>query len=396
MHKFLLLFICCLFAVPQLASAQWVGEAKQHSENKQLLLLDMNLQIEATQALNDMYNFKFDKAEQQFRWLKQKYPSHPLPYFLMGLSEWWKIMPNIENQQYDGRFVAYMDTSIYLADRMYQRDPENEEATFFLSAAWAFKSRLHSERKSWRKAASAGKSTLSYLEPNKEKKEDLGPEFLFGDALYNYYAEWVPENYPLLKPVLLFFPSGDKEKGVKQLKEVANNAFYTRTEAQYFLMRILAFDEDRPYEALQIAEYLHQSFPDNPYFHRYYARMLYSTGQYNKMETVSKSILAKIDSGMVGYESISGRYASFYLGQMNLNLKRHEEASYYFERTVAFAKADEAYDSGYLLYALLALGDIARLENDQKLAKNYYKEVKKHAKRSHATHERARIRLKEM
>lgn len=395
MHKFLILFICALLAMPAMVSAQWVGEAQQSTEKKKLLLQDMNLQIEATQALNDMYNFKFARAEQQFRWLKQKHPSHPLPYFLMGLSEWWKIMPNIENQQYDGRFEAYMDSSIFLADRMQKLDPDNAEASFFLSAAWAFKSRLHSERKSWRKAASAGKSTLGYLEPNKEKAE-LGPEFLFGDALYNYYAEWVPENYPLLRPVLMFFPNGDKEKGVKQLKEVANNAFYTRTEAQYFLMRILAFEENRPYEALQIAEYLHESFPDNPYFHRYYARMLYTTGQYNKMETVSKDILAKIDSGMVGYESISGRYASFYLGQMNMNLKRYEQASQYFERTVAFAKSDEAYDSGYLLYALLALGDIARLEDDKRLAKNYYKEVKKHAKRSHATHERARERLKEM
>lgn len=395
MHKFLIMFICCLFMVTGLANAQYVGDAQQHIKKSNVLLLDMNLQIEATQALNDMYNFKFDKAEQQFRWIRQEHPHHPLPYFLMGLSQWWKIMPNIDNEKFDGQFMAYMDSAIFLADRMHKIDPENAEAAFFLSAAWAFKSRLHSERKSWRKAASAGKTTLNYLEPDKEKG-DLGPEFLFGDALYNYYAEWIPENYTLLKPVLLFFPSGDKEKGLKQLKEVANNAFYTRTEAQYFLMRILALESNRPHEALQLAEYLHSSFPDNPYFHRYYARMLYSTGQYNRMEQESKSILAKIDSGMVGYESISGRYASFYLGRMKMNMKQHEEAKQYFIRTVEFAKSDEAYDSGYFLYALLALGDIANEQNDKKLAKSYYKEVKKHAKRSHATHERARMRLKEL
>ena len=57
-------------------------------------------------------------------------------------------------------------------------------------------------------------------------------------ALYNYYAEWISENYAILRPVLMFFPDGNKELGIKQLKTVANNAFYTRTEAQYFLMRI--------------------------------------------------------------------------------------------------------------------------------------------------------------
>ncbi len=199
-----------------------------------------------------------------------------------------------------------------------------------------------------------------------------------------------------LKPVLMFFPDGDKEKGVKQLKEVANNAFYTRTEAQYFLMRILALDENKPYEALRISEYLHTSFPDNPYFHRYYARMLYTTGQYSKMEQVSKSILAKIDSGMEGYEANSGRYASFYLGQMYLNFKKLDEAKHYFERTVAFASENESYDSGYMLYALISLGDIAQEQGHEKQAKRYYKEVKDYAKRKHPAHAKARGRLKEM
>ena len=56
-----------------------------------MLLLDMNMQIEATQAVNDMYNFKFAQAERQFHRIKQAHPTHPLPYFLLGLSEWWKM-----------------------------------------------------------------------------------------------------------------------------------------------------------------------------------------------------------------------------------------------------------------------------------------------------------------
>ena len=398
MVKRIVVFMVLLVFGLHVAQAQWVNQTTipgEEAEKSPLLLDDMALQIETTQAVNDMYNFKFDRAEQQFGWIKQKYPTHPLPYFLMGLSQWWKIMPDINNEQFDEPFTAYMDTSIYLAERMHQANPENAEAAFFLSAAHAFKSRLYSERKSWRKAASSGKDALNFLELNKEKK-DLGPEFLFGDGLYNYYAEWVPENYPLLKPVLMFFPDGDKQLGIKQLKQVANNAFYTRTEAQYFLMRILTLDEHRHQEALQIAEYLHSSFPDNPYFHRYYARMLYTTGQYTRMETVSKDILAKIDSGMVGYEAHSGRYASFYLGQMHMTFKRLDEAKHYFERTVAFARENEALDSGYMLYALIALGDIAQEEQAEKQAKRYYKDVKKYAKRKHPAHEKARERLKEM
>ncbi|EMR04269.1 tetratricopeptide repeat protein [Cesiribacter andamanensis] len=393
--RYLVLLLLMVGGFSASAQTQLVEAPELSAREKKLLLMDMTLQMETAEAINHMYNFKFAKAEQQFRWIRQKYPHHPLPYFLMGLSQWWKIMPNIEEERYDGPFMLYMDSTIVLAERILAKDADNAEARFFLSGAWAFKSRLHSERSNWRKAAVTGKKALEYLDMKTEKQE-LGSEFLFGDGLYNYYAEWVPKNYPLLKPILMFFPSGDQKRGIQQLKDVAQNAFYTRTEAQYYLMRILALDENKPYEALRISEYLHKTYPDNPYFHRYYARMLYTTGQYTKLEEVAKNILHKIDSRMPGYEAISGRYAAFYLGQMYDVLNRHVEARTYFLRVIAFAKSSNDLDSGYMLYSLLALGDMAKEDGDEKLAKRYYKEVKKYGSRSHGAHERARAKLKEM
>ncbi|HNP95967.1 MAG TPA: tol-pal system protein YbgF, partial [Cyclobacteriaceae bacterium] len=222
-----------------------------------ILINDLRVQIEATQALNDMYNFKFEKAEQQFRWFKQRYAWHPLPYFLLGLSEWWKIMPNTKNTDHDERFLAYMDSTIRVAENLHKKSPEyRTEAAFFLSASYGFKGRLYAdeERKSWRKAATAGKTALNYLDESKQK-QDLSVELLFGDALYNYFSVWVPENYPMLKPLLIFFKKGDKKLGLDQLTEVSYNAFYTRTEAMVWLMRILNSYENNPTRAFQIADY---------------------------------------------------------------------------------------------------------------------------------------------
>lgn len=354
-----------------------------------MLLTDMNVQIESTEAVNDMYNFKFERAEKQFRWLKQKYPDHPLPYFLMGLSEWWKIVPNMDVEKYDEKFLAYMDTVIDLAEKMYDIDEENVEAAFFLSGAHGFKGRLHSERKNWRKAALAGKNALKYLDDHRGQHV-LSPEFLFGDALYNYYSVWIPENYPLLKPILMFFPKGDKILGIEQLKEVSYNAFFTRTEAQMFLVRILSVEEKNPVAALPFSKYLAETFPDNPYFERFYARLLYTTGRFSEAEAVSLDILAKIDSGMIGYEATSGRYASFFLGQIYDRFNQKEKAKGYYQRAVDFGEEIEAYESGYYLYALVNLAKIADEEGEKKQAKKYFKQVKKHAKRKHPAHEEAR------
>lgn len=371
--------------------------AQEKKDTTLILINDIRVQIEATEALNDLYNFKFEKAEQQFRWFKQKYAWHPLPYFLMGLSEWWKIMPNTKNRAHDEKFLAYMDSTIWVAENLHKASPEYRiEAAFFLSAAYGFKGRLYAdeERKDWRKAAVAGKTALNYLEESKEK-QDLSVELLFGDALYNYFSIWVPENYPALKPLLWFFKKGDKQLGLDQLTEVSYNAFYTRTEAMVWLMRILNSYENKPTRAFQLAEYLHQTYPDNPYFHRYYARMLYGRGGFSpEMEFQSKQIIQRIDSGMVGYEATSGRYAAFFLGQTYERRQQQDEAKKYYEMVVKYAVEIDATDSGYYLFSLIALGEISQKHGDKETAKRYFTEVKKKSNRKNEAWKDAKKRLK--
>jgi tetratricopeptide (TPR) repeat protein len=353
-----------------------------------MLLLNISVQIEATDAVNNMYNFKFDKAERDFRWIQFQYPEHPLPYFLLGLSEWWKIVPNIDNEQYDITCIAFMDTTIEKAEHMYDKDENNVEAAFFLAGAYAFKGRLYAERSQWRKAALAGKSALKYLK--RGQGSQLSPEFLFGDGLYNYFVEWVPENYPALKPVFWFMANGDKKLGIKQLQTVANNAFYTRTEAQYFLMRIYS-EENEADKAYDLAKYMSATFPDNAYFERYHARMAYTLGQLGEAEKVSLSILGKIERKMPGYENTSGRYASFYLAYINQNIYRDaEKAKQYYQQAVVFAEQSKALDSGYYLLSLTALGRMADKEGNIDQAINYYQKALDHSEKKSSTYQEAK------
>ncbi|MEX0884225.1 MAG: tol-pal system protein YbgF, partial [Cyclobacteriaceae bacterium] len=194
-------------------------------ENANYLLLDKGLQFRITDAVNSMYNFDFETAEKGFTVMRYNFPDHPLPYFLMGLSQWWKIAVATENKSHDKAFFSYMDLTIEKAENILDRDAENKEAAFFLAAAHGFQGRLHSERQNWAKAAFSGKNALNYLELSRGEDE-LNPELLLGDGLFNYFSVWIPENYPLLRPVMLLFPRGDQDLGLKQLVEVAENAFY--------------------------------------------------------------------------------------------------------------------------------------------------------------------------
>ena len=382
---FLLFFVC--LPVERL-QAQTSGTA-----NAPYLLLDRGLQYRITKSINSMYNFDFATAERDFAVIMYQYPEHPLPDFLMAIGYWWRIEINVDNKRYDNIFIQYLDRANAKAEKMLDQNPKNKEAAFFLAAGHGFQGRLYSERKSWTKATFAGKNALKYMEMSRGEQE-FNPELLLGDALFNYFSVWIPENYPLLKPVLALFPKGNKKLGLSQLEKVASNAFYTRVEAQYFLFRLYGSEEKRPEDALRIVEYLHEKFPNNPYFHRSYARYLYTTGKWTQAMQESLEIMDRMEQKHFGYEATSGRYAAFYLGEYYYRIGNILEAKRYYSKTATLGEESESQESGYYLFSLISLGKIATAEKNKALAKTYFNQVKRYAKRKHPAHQEARNFIK--
>jgi len=338
-----------------------------------MLLSNAGVQIEATDAINSMYNFKFDKAEAYFLRISAQYPNHPMPPFLMALSNWWKMMPYIDNEDYtntyEKEFLDYIDLSIEKGEDLFDKNDNNIEAAFFLCAAHGFKGRYYSENKSYVKAAFEGKSALKYLTYTKGKG-DLSPEFLFGESIFNYYSEWIKEEYPLLKPLVSLFPKGNKQTGLFQLKECATNAFYTRIEAQYFLLRIYNNEENNVRAAYPYSKYLAESFPDNPYFQRVYARITWELGYYEICEKICYDINYKVNIGMPGYEENTGRQACYFLGRLLYEKGELEKSKFYLSKTTAFAESGNMTKMGYSLSAYYYLGMIEKKLGNTNEAKN--------------------------
>jgi hypothetical protein len=362
-------------------------------EKTPILLNDPQLQFEITESVNALYDFKFEKADSAFHIFKNKYKNHPLPYFLLGYSQYWRMQPNDNIKIFDRKFYSYMDTVIHLSEKLYDTDNKNYEAIFFLTAAYAFKGRIASERKEWLTATNAGRLSLKYLDKS-EDFNDLSPEFLFGRGLYNYFRQWIPDNYKGFKPVMWFFPKGDKEKGIQYLKQCAENAFYTRIEAQFYLVIVYLFEEKKAQEAYSYAKNLHELYPNNPVFHRMYARILFTLGKSNECLAESKKILDKIDAKTLGYEEISGRYATFYLGYYS-KWADPIKAKGYFLRTVAFSEKIGATKMNYYLYALQELAEMAKKDNDKANALLYNQKIKDNADKNHDLYKSARKYVRE-
>ncbi|HEY4651977.1 MAG TPA: tol-pal system protein YbgF, partial [Pontibacter sp.] len=216
-----------------------------------------------------------------------------------------------------------------------------------------------------------------------------------GEALFNYYSIWIHENYKMLRPVLLFFPEGDKRLGLKQLRHVANSGFYTGTEAKFFLMKIYANEEGNLEESMKISQALAAKYPDNAYFQRFYARLLFVQGHFSMAERVSMDILHKLEQKMPGYEAVSGRYASYILGYINQNKYRDlEKAKQYYLESIMYAEMSDERDSGYFINSYLNLARISEQQKNKSQAKRYYTIVLNSSEKKSAAFKESRSYLK--
>ena len=372
------------------------------SQDNNSILTNVDIQIEATAAINKMYNFEFEDAEKEFNWLVQEYSNHPLPVFLKGLSLWWRIdsysgisnLSKIDSlERLDSKFIDLMDKTISLSKSIYDKGNKIDGA-FFLAASYGFKGRLLSERRKWRASAFAGMNALKYLK--EIRKDDLMiPEISFGNGLFNYYSIWISERYPLLKPLIKLFPDGDKKKGISQLNTAANNSFYTRTEAQYFLMRIYSGENDLS-KALYLSKYLFETFPNNSVFHKFYTQLLYRTSSFNLCEKEAIKIIKYFTDKKKGYYDNDVRLAHFFLGEIYLSKRKIDLATYHLERSLYYSDQFKNQKLGYTIYSNFLLGKIFFDMGQSKKSKFYFKRVIKLTNRKEDLNQKSKGYIKKI
>ena len=328
-------------------------------------------------GIHQIYNIKFQKAGSTFRLLIADYPDHPAGRFFLAMIDWWKILLDPDSETYDDIFFQKLEDVIYQCDQILKKDPDNVAALFFKGGAIGFRGRLRAFRESWLKAADDGREAL----PIVDKAATLDPKNVdvqLGFGIYDYYAAVIPEQNPFLKPLMIFFPSGDKERGIKELKNTAQNGKYTKYEARYFLMTLYYNYENNPFAADEYAKELTKDFPDNPTFERWEGRISVKKGDYPTAFKIFQDVLKKGEINYPGYNTLNAkREATYYLGVQYKNLKQLDSAEYYFNECAQLSKEIEKgkEESGFLINSYLYLGMTNDLQGNRDKAVKYYKKL---------------------
>lgn len=326
-------------------------------------------------GISHVYNLEFEAADQDFSALVRLRPSHPAGHFFRAMVTWWKIMIDIEDQQYDQRFYQELDDVVAICDSMLDVNENDIDAIFFKGGAIGFEGRLRFHRDEWMEAANAGRQAL----PLVRKASELDPgnyDIYLGTGIYNYYAEVIPNEYPVVKPLMLFVPAGDKAKGIEQLTIASQKAKYAAVETSYFLMQIYySFERDYT-RALALAQSMHARFPGNMVFHKYLGRCYSVMGNYDRAAEVWAEVQAKSRKGARGYTASVEREAEYYLGVSATALHRYDEALAHLYRCDELSRLlDTREASGFMTMANLKMGNVYDLQGKRDLARRQYTKV---------------------
>ena len=278
------------------------------------VLNDPLVEYQARRGLSLLYDFEFARANVLFSQIDQRFPNHPIGPFLGALNTWWQILNDLSDDSLDDEFYRQMDVVIARSDAMLRRDRRNFDAMFFKGAALGFRGRLRSNRGEWWRAAMDGGRAMDYVFAVADSDVD-NADFGFGRGLYDYYASVVPERFPYTRPAMVFFPRGDKERGLELLERTAREGRYIQTEAVYFLLQIYyVFENDRE-KSLYYAQWLRDEHPRNPFFHTFAGRAQARWGLWRQAHDTFEEVLSRHRAGQTGYNAAAAEQAFYYLGR---------------------------------------------------------------------------------
>ena len=355
------------------------------------VLDDPQVQALGEEGLALLYDMKLPEAEAVFDRIETRFPDHPIGPFLKGLLVWWQILPDLHDTTHDEAFFEAMAEVIDRSDRLLKRDGEAFDAMFFKGAALGFRGRLRSNRKAWFKAALDGKQAMTYVLRIAEA-DTSNADYLFGKGVYDYFAAMVPQKYPVVKPFMAFFPGGDRDRGLRELRRTAEEGRFIRTEAVYFLLQIHFLYEPDFEQSLHYARLLRAWYPDNAFFHTLEGRVYAQWGHWRQAETVYQEVLQRFREGRPGYTAALVEQALYYLGRSAMAYRRYDEAMDYLqelERVVAHPEED----SYFQVLGRLRQGMLYDLTNQREQAVERYRQVLRMDDQGGA-HERARQYLK--
>ena len=161
---------------------------------------------------------------------------------------------------------------------------------FDMISAKAILLKIQFRQKKIIKAVNGLRTITKYFEYATEHEEHLKMKLISG--MYNYYIEKAKDDYPAAYPILLFFPDGDKARGLRMLKECTKEKDKTvQIRSHLYLANIYRRDEKNFEQSEYWFKLLMSKYPSNVFWLSDYILMLREYEKHEKAEIQKNKLL---------------------------------------------------------------------------------------------------------
>jgi hypothetical protein len=321
-----------------------------------------------TTGLDQVYDLKFTEAENTFTQLDKLVPRHPAVDLLRGVSLFYQWFPARTSLALQRTCIQQLEKAARKAEDWQQslkKSGEDKaalpEAMFVYFTAEAMLAKISHYEHETMATVRYAKNAYPFVQKGKAYQQHY-PDFYLSTGLYNFYRDVYPEIHPFYKTVAWVMTAGNKNLGLNQLQIATRQALFVRTEAILYLTHLLTDYEDRPVEALPYLAQLTVRYPDNPYWRYKYAEALLNAHK-------TDSVPPLIQQTMAGDAPVYKQMGTLLKARYALETGQPSAARTYALEVVKSAVREETVRA----YAYQVLGRVARLDGQEKQARQYDK-----------------------
>ncbi|MEL7832719.1 tetratricopeptide repeat protein [Fodinibius sp. Rm-B-1B1-1] len=254
------------------------------------LINDPAFREDAKVAVDSVYNFNFESAEQKLQPWKEQYPDHPLWSLFEGMQLWWTVLSDLNDHSHDREFIKQMKKTDYVASKLLHDQSKHVDGLLIKAISNGYTARQYANREKWISSINYGREAIkayNYLLDVQPNLKDLK----LAEGLKLYYLDYIPDRYPAVKTVSWAMPNGNQEKGLQFIRRASKEGVFARAEATYFLGNI-NYNYEKEFDiAVRHFEELYEQYPHNNYYVRILVKSYYRQQQFaNALQVIEESV----------------------------------------------------------------------------------------------------------
>lgn len=235
-------------------------------------------------GIDCIYNSEFIEADKYLDEINARYPGHPGTDLYKSIMIYYRNYPLVPA---DPQFKTYEKLLASCIEKCERKENwiDNPEMLLTNLCARGLLLTGYSTNSMNNEIFPIARSIYKGIRKSFDYKH-VYPDFSYFTGLYDYYSEAYPEVHPIFKPLAALFPDGNRQAGLRDLVNAAENSIFLAPEAYSLLSWVHIYYENNIPAAEKYCRTICEKYPANLMFRGECIKILLMQKKYGEAEKI--------------------------------------------------------------------------------------------------------------